>query len=122
MELKIKDRRFLGADGLMYHFCKECQDYLPVTEFNNCTSCPFGKYPLCKHHHRERNKVSYHKNKNQETKPRKKNDMAYLSITFPTDDDYKGSKQLLQALGYDTSKSIHQQFLARIRDKYNVEI
>lgn len=48
--------------------------------------------------------------------------MAYLNITFPTDDDYKGSKQLLQALGYDTSKSVHQQFLARIRDKYNVEI
>jgi len=122
MAIIIKDKRYLGSDGVMYHYCKECCDFKPVYEFNNCTKCAFGKYPLCKQHHRERNKVSYDRNKSGERKPRKKDDMSYLQISFPTSQDYQETKDVLTRMGYDISRNIHRQFLDKIRDKYNIEL
>jgi len=122
MTIRIKDRRFLGGDGIMYHYCKKCDDYLPVHEFNNCKKCAFGKYPVCKEHHREQNRLSYHKNKSKERKPRQKDEMSYLQVAFPTKADYENTKLLLEGLGYNTKENIHKQFLAKIKDKYNIEL
>ena len=118
----IKDRRYLGSDGVMYHYCKKCEDYLPVHEFNNCKKCPFGKYPVCKTHHREQNRISYHKNKNQEKKVRKKDEMSYLQVAFPTKDDYHYTKVFLERMGYDTQTDIHKQFLNKIMEKYSIDL
>ena len=122
MAIIIKDKRFLGSDGVMYHYCKECQDFKPVHEFNNCTKCAFGKYPLCKYHHRLKNKASYYKNKKGDRKPRKPDDMSYLNISFPTQDDYDNVKWFLKKMGYDINKNIHRQFLDKMKDKYNIEL
>lgn len=120
---KIKDRRYIGEDGVWMHFCRECNDYLPSTEFNKCSNCAFAKYPLCKTHHRLRNRNSYHKNKSvPEVKKTRENDMDYLRVSFPTQDDYDYLKVFLQNMGYDIKQNIHTQFLARVKDKYNIDL
>jgi hypothetical protein len=113
MSLIIKDRRYLGEDGRMYHFCRDCNDYKPSTEFNKCSKCPFGLHILCKEHHREQNRKQYQNNKLKEKKKLTKDDMSYLRISFPTENDYLLMKKFLEKLGYDTSKNIHNQFMER---------
>jgi hypothetical protein len=117
MALIHKETRFLGEDGRMYHFCKKCNGYKPADEFNKCSKCPFGLYPLCKEHHREQNRKQYKKvNKEKPTK-NTENDMSYLKLTFPKESDYVFMRELLEKLGYDTSRNIHQQFMERLNKK-----
>lgn len=117
MALIYKETRFLGEDGKMYHFCKECNGYKPADEFNRCSKCPFGLYPLCKEHHRQKNREQYHKTKNNSTRKKYQDDMWHLKLSFPTEEDYILMRKFLEKIGYDTSRNIHEQFMERIKKR-----
>ena len=104
-------KRIMSDEGWLY-YCSQCEGYKPESEFNKDRNRPFNVYYICKDHRREN-----YREKNGE--PDK--DLEHLKLVFVSQSDYDEKDRFLEALGYDLSKDIHQQFLERIRKKYGVK-
>ncbi len=90
--------------------CRKCHHELPITDFYTSKNMKSGYLTQCKLCWRERHK-------NPENKPKSPDLMGLddLRLYRLTKDDYKSLYELLDRIGYDTTKDIHKQFI----DKWN---
>lgn len=91
------NRRIWDKDNGLSYFCSICGKYKPEKEFYNSKKHKWGKDPRCRLHFTKRDKDD----------DRKDN---HLKFTRVTEQDFIGARELLQHLGYDTSKDVHEQF------------
>lgn len=94
------NRRIWDKDNGLSYFCSICGMYKPEKEFYNRKNSTWGKEPRCKLHFTKRDKDD------------DRND-SHLKLQRVTKDDFIGARLLLQKLGYDTSKDVHEQFKKR---------
>jgi len=100
-------KRIFSDEGWLY-YCSMCEGYKPETEFNKDVNRPFGVYYICKEHRQQQYRLKNDIDPND--------GLDHIKLVFVSEDDIKGKDTLLERLGYDTSKDIHQQFLKRMRD------
>ena len=96
------EKRIMSEEGWLY-YCNNCQIHLPEEEFNNDKNRPFGKYYICKDCRKEQ-----YKNRNGI-----EDGLEHIKLTYASPEQKEMVNVLLQRLGYDTSKNIHQQFLIK---------
>jgi len=80
-------KRYMGADGNWYLFCRLCGEYKCETDFYNSKDGRFGKTYKCKIHY----------NKNTEPVDTEFN---YLNMNPLTDNDFIETEKVLIKLGY----------------------
>jgi len=85
-----------------FHYCTNCEDYLPIGEFYRCAKCVSGYQYRCKPCYRRR--------------------WRELNPVYPTDEETL--KILLSRMGFDTNseKTIHEQFVERVLEKNGVDL
>jgi hypothetical protein len=83
-------------DGVSY-FCSICGKYKPEKEFYKSKKNKWGVETRCRLHFTKRDKDD------------DRND-HHLKLSRVTEKDFIGARELLQQLGYDTTKDVHQQF------------
>jgi len=96
---KYLSRRIITEEGMSY-FCRICGTYKPEDHFYRRKDSKWGVDYKCKIHSSKRD---------VEHDP----DMDYLKLDPLTEEDFIQSSILLQKLGYDITKNIHEQFLDR---------
>jgi hypothetical protein len=95
---KFLNRRIWDKDKGVSYFCPICGQYKPEKEFYKRKSSKWGVEPKCRLHYTKRDK-----NEKQE-------DDSHLKFSRVTEKDFVGARNLLQLLGYDTTKDVHEQF------------
>lgn len=109
---KLPQKRIFSNEGWM-HYCSMCGGYKPEEEFNKDKNRPFGRYYICKEHRREK----YNEANNIDP-----NDgLEHIKLVFVSETDEEAKDRFLQAIGYDLTKDIHEQFVQRMREKYGAE-
>lgn len=108
---QLPQKRILSDEGWL-NYCSMCEGYKPEHEFNKDKNRPFGRYYICKEHRREK----YNERNNIDP-----NDgLEHIKLVFVKESDEEGKDRFLSGIGYDLEgdKSIHEQFLQRIQEKY----
>lgn len=96
MEQFLNKRIWHKELGLCY-FCPVCGKYKPEREFYNRKQGKWGKESRCKIHFTKNNKEE-------------KTENDHIKFNKLTEQDFIGARKLLQRMGYDTSKDVHEQF------------
>ena len=104
--LSTKDRllgyvkkRILTEKGWLY-FCEDCGDYHNIDNFYKNAARPFGIFPTC--------------NKTKNTNKGKRDySMDYFRLNNVTEEDVIETLDLLERIGYDTTGSVHKQFMLK---------
>ena len=99
----------------MEKICNKCNRLLPIESFSIARYCKDGRNYSC------RECVSKAGKKQRETKIAPSLKQPY-KITHLTEEDVEGVYNLLETLGYDISKDIHQQFIEKMKSKYGVYV
>jgi len=96
---KYLSRRIITEDGMSY-FCRICGTYKPENDFYKRKGSKWGVDYKCKIHSTKK-------------EPDDDGSMDYLKLDPLTEEDFIQTGKLLERMGYDISKNIHQQFLER---------
>lgn len=97
---KYLNRRIWTDGGIMY-FCRICGKYLPQDQFYKRKDSKWGLDSKCKLHYKKMEKEDDDA------------EMDYLKLSPLKESDFIHATELLQLLGYDTTKNIHEQFKKR---------
>lgn len=100
----INRRIWDKVNGVSY-FCPVCGQYKPEKEFYKRKNTKFGVEPRCRIHYSKKDKDE------------KDNENAHLKFGRVTEKDFVGARELLQKLGYDTTKNVHEQFKKKFKLK-----
>ena len=95
----INRRIWDKEEGLSY-FCSICGKYKPEKDFYKRKNSKWGVESRCKIHFTKKGKLED-----------KEGD--HLKFNRLTEQDFIGARNLLQKLGYDTTKDVHKQFKER---------
>ena len=93
----LLNRRIWDKDKGVSYFCSICGQYKPEKDFYKSKRNSWGVETRCKIHFTKKDKDE-------------DNDNSHLKFTRLEESDFIGARKLLQQLGYDTSKDVHQQF------------
>ena len=94
------NRRIWDKDEGLSYFCPVCGKYKPEKDFYKSKKNKWGVEARCKIHFTKADKIENQQN-------------PHLKLSRVTEDDFIGARILLQKLGYDTTKDIHEQFKKR---------
>jgi len=94
------NRRIWDKDEGLSYFCTICGKYKPEKEFYNRKNSKFGKENRCKIHFTKRDRLEDREGQ-------------HLKFNRLTEQDFVEARNLLQKLGYDTTKDVHKQFKER---------
>lgn len=97
---ELINRRIWDKDKGLSYFCSVCGCYKPEREFYKRKNSKWNVEPRCKIHYTKKDK---------DEDP----DNAHLKFSRITKQDFIGARELLQRLGYDTTKDVHEQFKKR---------
>lgn len=100
---RFLNKRIWDKDRGVSYFCRICGTYKPEKDFYKRKGNKFGLENSCKLHHTKKDKEDDNEN-------------SHLKLNKVTEKDFVGARKLLQSLGYDTTKSVHEQF----KKKYNL--
>lgn len=103
MEQFLNKRIWHKELGLCY-FCPVCGKYKPEKEFYKRKKGKWGVESTCKIHFSKRDKDD-------------KGENDHIKFNKVTEQDFIGARILLQKMGYDTTKDVHQQFLKKFKLK-----
>jgi hypothetical protein len=96
-------RRMLGDNGGWVYFCRVCGVYLPENEFYKSKNTKWGLDSRCKLHHSRKDEDD-------------DGEMNYLKLNPITEDDFIGTQQILERLGYTfTGETVHNQFMKKYK-------
>jgi len=93
--------------------CKACLIEKSIDSFYRCKNCVNGRAGTCKICKQKGNKIVRDKIHPFNLMWRK-NNTDFFSMNRVTKEDYVLMWQLLEKLGYDTSKDVHQQFMDKV--------
>lgn len=96
---KYLSRRIITEEGMSY-FCRICGTYKPEKDFYKRKGSKWGVDYKCKIHSTKK-------------EPDDDGSMNHLKLDPLTEQDFIESGKLLQRMGYDITKNIHEQFLKR---------
>lgn len=99
-------RRILTEEGWKY-FCRICGKWLPAENFYKSNKYRFGLNTKCKLHYNKKNEVV-------------DKEMEYLKLNPLRDEDFVGTQELLEKLGYKFGPGelpVHEQF--NIKHNFN---
>jgi len=95
------DRRIWHKDFGLSYWCSICGEYKPESSFYKNNRTKWGVDRMCKEHYKR-------------VKGQEKDHLTFNNLTRK---DVKSASILLQSLGYDITKNIHEQFLDKHKDK-----
>lgn len=98
------DRRIWHKEHGVSYWCSICGEYKPESDFYKSKRTKWGVDRNCKEHYRL---------------GKEDRETAYLQFNNFKKSDFVNALALLQSLGYDTSKNVHEQFMERYKDKIN---
>tara|TARA_R110000868_G_scaffold331301_1_gene592276 strand:+ start:314 stop:787 length:474 start_codon:yes stop_codon:yes gene_type:complete len=124
--------RQMGDNGLWHYQCQDCKSWLPEYRMIKNIRQKFGIDLYCKICKQDRNDY-YAKNSPNGGEVSKATVEGYdtrwiktVNRTFTSKyEDYGSYEDMMKwfdSIGYDTEKSIHQQFVERIKKKHGVEL
>lgn len=94
---ELLNRRIWDKEQGVSYFCTICGQYRPEKDFYKDAKNKWGKSSKCKRHYTKRD-------------PDEDKENAHLKFSKVSEKDFVGARILLQKLGYDTSKSVSEQF------------
>lgn len=106
-------RESILIDGVEHFFCKKCDTWKPRTEYNKNKRLFHKIHSYCKqcvHSYENRGR-----NKTQEEKVFKIKDSLDKQAI-------EGAVEILTNMGFDLDNDVSQQFIHRIKEKYNVDL
>lgn len=98
------NRRIWDKDKGVSYFCTVCGQYRPEADFYKSKRSKWGIETKCKRHYTKRDVDD------------DDND-SHLKFSRLTESDFKNARELLNKLGYDTSKDVHEQFMNKYKLK-----
>ena len=106
MDEYLKRRIWDKEKGVSY-FCTICGEYKPESQFYKNKKTTWGIETRCKDHYIKKNKED--------------NSNDHIRFTRLYEKDFQGAKEILQRMGYDTTRNIHQQFMEKHKHKIKQE-
>ena len=103
--------------------CNACEVEKDITSFYKCKECRDGVSKVCKMCKVKGLKSKQSQNKiHQFNKDFRKSDIQHYNLAGCTPNDYGLMWDILEQMGYDCYGDIHQQFLDRMKFKYDVNL
>ena len=103
--------------------CNSCEVEKDIKSFYKCKECRDGVSKVCKMCKVKGLKSKQSQNKiHQFNKDFRKSDIQHYNLAGCTPNDYGLMWDILEQMGYDCYGDIHQQFLDRMKFKYDVNL
>ncbi len=123
-------KRILGNEGEWLYTCRECKNWFPAEQLGSNKALPYGVASICKpcnkkyrqtYNDKRESKIPKRYNKEFGTRFIE-NIGKVVMFQYLSDEDYDETLEFFERIGYDKSKSIHEQFINKIEDKYGRKI